>query len=313
MINRTSRPARRLSVDVLENRVLFATAVGLTADDELVTFDTATPGTASAPVAVTGLTGPETLVGIDFRPATGQLFGLGSTGQIYTINRTSGAATAVGSTPLTLSGTNFGTDFNPAVDRLRVVADSDINLRANPATGAPITPADTNLAYDAGDTNNGDDPSVVAVAYSNNVASAATTTLYGIDSTNDSLVTQGSENGTPVSPNAGTLFTVGTLGVDVSGQGGMDIGESDNTAFAAFVSQGGTASTLYTINLDTGAATSVGAIGSNLVLKDLSVAPVARTLYVLASSGTAISTIDTGDLATNPTAVTVTGLAGGQT
>ena len=50
----------------------------------LITFDTATPGVTSAPVVVTGLGAGETLVGIDFRPATGQLFGVGSGSTVYT-------------------------------------------------------------------------------------------------------------------------------------------------------------------------------------------------------------------------------------
>src|SRR5687768_1999809 len=119
MIKRNSRQAVRAAVDTLESRVLFATVVALTSTDQLVTFDSSTPATTSTPVGVTGLASSETLLGIDFRPATGQLFGLGSTGQLYRINRTSGAATAVGA-PLTVTGTSFGFDFNPAVDRIRV-------------------------------------------------------------------------------------------------------------------------------------------------------------------------------------------------
>jgi hypothetical protein len=231
------------AIDCLESRRLFAAVVGLTATDQLVTFDTATPGTASAPVNVTGLGASETLVGIDYRPATGQLYGLSTTGQLYTINTTSGAATAVGATPFTAPGTNFGIDFNPQVDRIRVVSDADQNLRVVPGTGAlvdadPNTAGqqnDANLAYATGDANAGDDPNVTAIAYSNNVASTGSTTLYGIDSANDVLVTQGSGPGvTPaVSPNTGQLFTVGNLGVNVSAQGGFDVAEGDGVAYAA--------------------------------------------------------------------------------
>ena len=35
-----------------------------------------------------------------------------------------------------LSGTAFGFDFNPTVDRIRVVSDTGQNLRLNPDTGA---------------------------------------------------------------------------------------------------------------------------------------------------------------------------------
>src|SRR4051812_11551422 len=67
--------------------------VGLTNTNSLVTFDSATPGTASAPIPITGLVGTETLFDIDIRPATLQLYGLGSQSRLYTINPTTGAAT----------------------------------------------------------------------------------------------------------------------------------------------------------------------------------------------------------------------------
>src|SRR5688572_16085009 len=215
---------RRPSVDRLESRTLFATMFALTSTDQLFSFDSETPNTTTTPTAVTGLGGGETLVGIDFRPATGQLFGLGSAGQLYTINTTTAAATAVGATPLTLTGTNFGFDFNPQVDRIRIVSDQDVNQRANPVTGAvvdadAVTPGqqnDTNVAYATGDVNFGANPNVTAAAYSDNIASTGLTTLYVLDTTLDVLATQGSGPGvTPlVSPNTGQLFTVGPLGID---------------------------------------------------------------------------------------------------
>ena len=69
---------------------------GLTSTGNLVTFDSATPGTIASSVAITGLQAGETLLGIDRRPANGLLYGLGSTSRLYTINTTTGLATAVG-------------------------------------------------------------------------------------------------------------------------------------------------------------------------------------------------------------------------
>src|SRR5262249_9742481 len=68
---------------------------GLTTTGNLVTFDSATPGTISGTVAITGLQGGEILLGIDRRPFDGLLYGLGSTNRIYTINTATGVATAV--------------------------------------------------------------------------------------------------------------------------------------------------------------------------------------------------------------------------
>ena len=131
---------------------------GLTSANRLVTFNRAAPSVQTA-VAITGLQGGEQLLGIDVRPLgapDGVLFALGSSGRIYTIDPTSGAATqkaqltadATDTTnPFTaLDGTEFGVDFNPVVDRLRVVSNTGQNLRINVDTGATITDGALNSA-----------------------------------------------------------------------------------------------------------------------------------------------------------------------
>jgi hypothetical protein len=244
-----------------------ATAYGVTGAGQLIRFDTAAPGTINASVPITGLAGAESVVAIDFRPLTGQLYGLGSGGGVYTINTLTGGATAAG-TPLAISGT-IGLDFNPTVDRLRLVSDANTNLRFNPVTAA-LAATDTNLAYIATDANAGADPNIVAVAYDRNDLDAATpTTLFAIDSNLNILVRQGAADGSAAdaagggSPNGGLLTTIGSLGVDVTGAAGFDIltqSGNVNTAYAA-LSNNGTSSGLYRINLSTGAATLVGGIG----------------------------------------------------
>src|SRR5688572_8391490 len=100
----------------------------------LVTWDSATPNDLESGVFVSGLQTNETLVGIDIRPATGQLYGLGTTGQLYTINPANGAATAVGSGTGALNGFNFGFDFNPTIDRIRNVSETNKNRVIDPNT-----------------------------------------------------------------------------------------------------------------------------------------------------------------------------------
>jgi hypothetical protein len=99
---------------------------GSTASNRLVSFSSTAPGTLMTNVAITGLQGGENVVGIDFRPATGQLLALGSTSRIYTLDVSTGAATQIGTNVFTttLNGTEFGFDFNPTVDRIRVTSDS---------------------------------------------------------------------------------------------------------------------------------------------------------------------------------------------
>ena len=67
--------------------------------NQIFSFDSATPGSITSPLTVTGLLPGTTLVGIDFRPAgAGQLVGVGQTGAsgaVYTINTATGAATQI--------------------------------------------------------------------------------------------------------------------------------------------------------------------------------------------------------------------------
>jgi uncharacterized protein DUF4394/HYR domain-containing protein len=244
------------------------TIYALSTTNSLISFDSATPGTVSGPIAISGLVGGETIMGIDFRPATGQLYALSNQSRLYIINRATGAATAVGSgfTPA-LSGTEFGFDFNPTVDRIRVVSDADQNFRLNPVTGT-VAGSDVNLVYAMGDANQAANPNVVGAAYTNNFNGATTTTLYDIDSVLDILTTQGSPNATPVSPNAGQLFTVGALVVDTTPLVGFDI-STGGTAFASLTT--GATPAFYTINLTSGAATRVGTIGGGLQIRDIAV------------------------------------------
>ena len=195
--------------------------------------------------SISGLRAGDAIVGIDFRPANNKLYALtnnAGTGRLYTINTSTGAATLVSTLaadaadttapfPFTaLSGTDFGIDFNPAVDRLRVVSDADQNLRINVDTGR--TQLDVPLNFAAGDANAGDNSNVVGSGYTNSsmgapnppapAAPTRSTTLYGIDSGQDVLVIQDP-------PNAGTLASQGSLGVNLSGVIGFDIAPSDNT------------------------------------------------------------------------------------
>ena len=252
---------------------------GLTRDNTLVNFDSASPNAASF-VQVTGVVG--NLLGIDYRPADGQLYGLASSNNIYTINSSTGAATFTSTLDVPASvGALSGVDFNPVVDRLRVVGSNDTNFRINADTGATIV--DGNLNYVTGDANFGANPNITGAAYINSFLGAPspagvtpptrTTQLFGIDSDLDVLVLQNP-------PNAGGLVTIGSLGIDFSPTGGFDIfadGNGGNTAYAA------SDSVLYTINLATGAASSLGEIGGSRSLTGLAAEPVPEPSSIIGS------------------------------
>src|SRR4051812_11007632 len=232
-----------------------AVPIVVTNGSAIVNADTNNLPSPSAPIPVTGLQGGETLLGIDQRPTTGQLYGIGSTGRVYVIDTSTGAATQVGSAAaFTPSATAYGSDFNPVVDRIRVVSDTEENLRLNPNDGT-LTNADAAL-----------NPSgnVVAAAYTNNTAGATSTTLYDIDWFTGKLYTQGGVGGTPDSPNTGNLHEVGPLNLGSpldNNQIGFDIG-ADSSSFAT-ITVGGVTS-LYGINLSSGMATSLGNIGNGM-------------------------------------------------
>jgi hypothetical protein len=273
------------------------TIYGVTAFNNLVSFERANPATVYSKVSFTGLQANEQILGIDFRPSNAQLYGLGSTSRLYTINPVTGAATQVGAgqfTPL-LSGADFGFDFDPVTDKIRVVSGSDQNLRIDPDTVVATT--DTPVAFDPTDPNVAVNPSVHGLAYTNNVAGSLSTTLYGIDSNLDRLVRIGSTGGSPTSPNSGLLFTVGALGVDTSGFTGFDIPSSGNTALAVLAPPNfvpTNSSNLYTIDLTTGATTEIGYVG----------------LFTLAETIRAIATVTNGGIGLSSAAVNVAEGAG---
>ncbi len=272
------------------NQSFEGTIFALTVNNTLLNFNPGLPGVINSARFITGLSQGESVLGIDFRPADGKLYALTNANRVYTINPANGNAAPVGASPFTpaLAGMNFGIDFNPVPDRIRVVSDNDQNLRLNPNNGA-VAGVDGTLAFAAGDTNAGIDPTVVGSAYTNNFAGATTTTLYGIDSNLDILVTQGSIGGAPVSPNTGQLFTVGNLNVNTTGLVGFDISPNPAAAFASLTQQGASSSQLYTINLASGAATLMGTIGGGRLIRDIAFAVRAENVFAVTASNTLVS------------------------
>src|SRR5688572_419334 len=247
-------------------------------ENRLLRFDSTTPGTIDLDIPITGLQPTELIHGIDFRPLTGQLYAAGQTGtvwRLYTINTTTGAATAVGS-PGAFSlnaGSNFGFDFEPTSGFIRAVSNADENILINPNNGA-LSDTHGTLAYADGDPNEGENPNVVGLACFNNVHGATATTLYGVDVTLDILVA--------VNPaDAGNLITKGSLGVNTSFVIGFDIATASgsNTAYATL--RVGAITGLYTINLTTGASTPLGMVGNgNPNLVDMAVSLETQTFVV---------------------------------
>ena len=264
--------------------------------NRIVVFSSDTPR-AITRVRVTGLGAGERLLGLDVRPANGQLVAVTSSSRLYTVDAATGVATAIGTAPFTpaVSGGVFGFDFNPTVDRIRLTSDARQNLRLNPDTGA-IAAVDGTLTYATTDAGNGTTPQVNASAYTNSIRGATTTQLFDIDAARDVLVLQNP-------PNNGTLVTVGPLGVDAQSGAGFDIAPSDGIAWAALRVPGQGGSQLYRINLTNGAATLVGRIGGGVAVNGLAALGVAQ-------ADTTAPTLALVKLATTTTAASLAGRTG---
>jgi hypothetical protein len=227
---------RVYAVDVDNNLILFGS-------ESAITIFNSTP--------ITGLFVGEQVVGIDFRPtlAPGSdstklnaLYGLTSLSRLVIIDTASAIATVVGaldtgSGPFTLSGSFFGMDFSPTVDRIRVHSDTRQNIRVNPNNAVVI--ADVNLAYVTGDPNESATPSVVANAYTW-ADFGGTTSLFAIDSGADVIALS-------ANPNGGTLATIGPLPMDASGNAGFDI-TNDGLALVALAGGSSARSILFAVN-----------------------------------------------------------------
>ncbi|MGC9538295.1 DUF4394 domain-containing protein [Streptomyces sp. UG1] len=240
-------------------------AFGITGDGTLMaTFTTDRPTSLDWVQQIMGLSGDTRLLDLDNRVQNGLLYGLGDKGGIYTIKTppqvSNVTVTKVSQLQVPLYGSNFGFDFNPAADRLRVVSDNGQNLRHN--LNDHTTVEDTTLTTPP---STGPTRGVTASGYTNNDLVAATgTLLYGIDTTKDTLVLQAPANN-------GTLSTVGSLGFDAQPNAGLDIfsylsgGKTTSVAaFASLTPYGASTPTLYSVNLVTGEPTAIGRFPLNI-------------------------------------------------
>ncbi|MFI6274138.1 DUF4394 domain-containing protein [Streptomyces sp. NPDC050988] len=231
-------------------------AFGISADGTLMaSFNTDDPGTLNWFRRIDGLVGDTAVVGLDFRVQNGLLYLVGNKGGIYTVQIPPAVpnplVTKVSQLSVPLQGTNFGVDFNPAADRLRIISDTGQNLAHNLANSSTAT--NTPLTTDGATT-----PGVTGAAYTNNDLNSATaTTLFDINTTSDQVVIQSP-------PANGLLVPTGSLGFDAGVNAGFDIfsdlsaGKTiSNTAFATLTPAGASTSTFYTVDVLTGATTSV--------------------------------------------------------
>lgn len=258
--------------------------VAVSVSNQLLRFNAGQPQQLRDRRPLAGLAAGETLLGIDYRVARGELYALGATGQLYRIDVAAAKATAIG-TPVALptASPEWGFDFNPTVDRIRVVNAAGWNLRLHPDTGAlvdsdPNTTGlqfDGRLAYDAGDVNAGKAANVVAAGYSYNKLNDRITTNYALDGAAGLLLHQGTKEGVAplVSPNTGRLYTVGSLGIGAFNHATFDISDITPTAYAGVRTAGAKATRWHRVDLTTGRATFIGTVGGGETLVGAAIEP----------------------------------------
>lgn len=246
-------------IDIITSPTQTGNVLVLTEAGQLASFNSDKPETLISNQTITGLVANDSLIGIDYRPADGKLYGVGSLGNIYIIDplttraelksKMTADATDMTNAYTAITGnvTLMSVDFNPAADRLRVIGNDGQNLRINVDTGATTTDGVLNGAANA---------QVTSAAYTNSFAGTANTKLYDIDVNNDRVYLQDP-------PNNGTLAPFSPLGVNAEGSSSFDIDGVNNQGYAVLTVAGNTQ--FYKINLATiGAATPVSTLVGNL-------------------------------------------------
>lgn len=289
--------------------------------NSLAAFPTSFPGGRDAPMMVTGLIAGDTLSSIDRRPQNGFLYGLGFNAvagsvQLYSIAPQTGVATPIGTTgsfvaadgvtPVPVgagAGTSFGIDFNPTVDRVRVVNSAGQNFRINPNNGAFVDGNVTvaNLNMDGGI--NGPTSTVQETAYTNSAPNATTTTQYTLDATTDAVCIQ-----TP--PNNGTQTACQTLSSAVDGVFGFDI-TPNGAGFAALRLAGQTSEVIASVDLANGTVGTIGAFTAAGVNGIAVQTPAAMPFLGLSADGTQLARFSGATPGTS-TSVAIAGLAAGE-
>ena len=229
----------------------------LVGEDILATIDSRTAKTTS----LAKIDGVGSVLGIDVRPADGQLYALTRDGTIATIDPNTGKATAKSKLDkLPPEDFQIAVDFNPVADKLRIIGADGTNLRADVDSGK-VTEYQS-LRFAPNDPAAGRTPAIVAGAYSNSVKGTKETTLYDID------VLGGLFRQAP--PNDGVLNTIATIGVSIDKIGFDILTDAAGTNTGMLVTNG----KLYMLDLTAGKATvgrSIAGLPSDV--RDIAVLP----------------------------------------
>jgi len=259
------------------------TAFALTSTGNILEFATNKPSDINNQVTVTGLSGSETLVQIAYSPNgpltssdTSVLYAITSTNELCQVNPLSGAVSNCFSAFTSDVLSNVAASFDPVSGYLRIIANDStsstgrVNILLDATTGqlASGQPISYDLSYSDGTSGT---PQINALAYSNAIEGASSSTLYALDVNDQKLDRIGATNAAnTTSVSEGGVDSIGTIGISFTSSVGFAIAPQDGTAYAAL----GGAASLYTIDLGSGLATLVGAIDTaNFTVISLAISP----------------------------------------
>lgn len=262
----------------------------LTDQNKILTYNAKDVRIVNGSVTLSGLAADELMMDIDFRPATGELYGVSNQNKLYIIDLVTGTATAVSTSSFTptLSGTTISVDFDATIDRIRLVGNTGQNLRIHPETGL-VEGVDASIS----------NTNIVGIAYNNSFAGTTSTTLYDIEAKENALYKQ----------SGATLTKVGNLNLEIGGNSCFDISPDNSKALAVGTNSEGTR--LYTINLSNGNATLAGKFVTGTIIKSIAI-PTNPVAYAV---GTSNQLYIFDPTLTTPTIYTktITGLQSGET
>jgi hypothetical protein len=213
------------------------------------------PSAVLSTVTITGLNAGDSVTSIDFRPATGELYGT-SKNQLYVIDEDTGAARPVGGL---FDSTGYGNidsmGFGPNTDDIGVLTDASKNALIDPETGQVNTSSVRNTEV------------LGASSSDNNVAGALTSTAYIIDPKTDFLFGR-------KLPDGMSSTRVGSgLGINIDLASGFDIAPNGLAVACVLVAN---TRLLYLVDLRRGTLSQrLGTITEPIISLAIPTAPVA--------------------------------------
>jgi hypothetical protein len=230
-----------------------ATFWGVTDTNNLVSFDSAAPGTFLSSVTITGLFASDgvtldpnaVITNLSYNPNTRQFLGIDSNANIYRVG-VNGTTTLLNST-FSPGGFDAGIAYDPFSGGFLYADDAADRFNLSTAGAASLVGS---ASYGVGDVNEAFTPSLMGVGIDPDFGSA-----FFLDVSRGSLAQS-------FDPDALELFTVGSLGIVFTGYGDLAFDLDGN--LLASLSTDGLSSDLYSIDQTTGAATLIGSFSQGV-------------------------------------------------